>query len=320
MRRQGERGCAPVVHTRPPPIAFSARRAAGRPPRQREVIVRRGVYFLANDRVFEQAAAFLNSFRAANPDLPLCLIPFADDVERVAGLAGSHDFTVWRDDRLLRRCDAIGRRFHDGGLGMYRKLAAWHGDFDEFVYIDCDTVVLEDVGFVFGHLQRYDFVTAHSNIPDIRRYVWRESIESVGVLSARQIAYSANTGFVASRRGVLDVNTCEAGLDDALALAPHMALDCYEQPYLNYLMVTAGGRYTSLFAIALRTRDRQLPFERWAGDDLGAVRDGRVGTPGERPVLFVHWAGEWERARREGGDIPYLDLWRHYRYLEGSDA
>src|SRR6185369_9998739 len=123
--------------------------------------MRRGVYFLANDRVYDQVLGFLNSFRTYNPTIPLRLIPFADDHERVAELADRYDFSIWTDAAVLRDCDAISRAFHDGATsGHYRKLAMWTGDFDEFVYVDSDTIVLERFDFVFDYLERYDFVTS----------------------------------------------------------------------------------------------------------------------------------------------------------------
>ncbi|GAA1766981.1 hypothetical protein GCM10009681_42580 [Luedemannella helvata] len=274
------------------------------------------MYFLANDRVYEQAVAFLNSFRQHNPDVPLCLVPFADDVARVAALADRYDFTIWSDLAMLRRCDELSRRFHGEVLGQYRKVALWSGGYDEFVYVDCDTVVLRPVDFALDLLSDYDVVASHSDIPGIRRFVWRDSIMDTGALTAWQIRYAASTGFLASRRGVLDADRVCADPTEALALAPHMALECSEQPLLNYLIVTSGGRYSSLFTIALRTRDRTMPQEVWAGSDLGEVSGGQVLPPPNHPsVLLVHWAGQWERVRREGGDIPYRQLWEHYRSL-----
>ncbi|NJR32479.1 MAG: hypothetical protein HC778_06160, partial [Chamaesiphon sp. CSU_1_12] len=42
-----------------------------------------GVYFSANDVVYDWAIAFLNSFRKFNPDLRLILIPFDDRCNRL---------------------------------------------------------------------------------------------------------------------------------------------------------------------------------------------------------------------------------------------
>jgi hypothetical protein len=190
----------------------------------------------------------------------------------------------------------------------------WEGPFDEFVYIDTDTVVLTDVGFVFGHLDDFGFVASHSNLPEIRKWVWKESIYDARVLTPRQIAYAANTGFLASRRECLRRASVEQRLTGAVALAEHMELYCCEQPLLNYLMVTAGVRYGSLLSIAALTRAWQTPLERWAGDPSFVVQDGRVISP-ETPDLMMHWAGQWAWARDTGEQIPYFDLWNHYRRL-----
>jgi hypothetical protein len=198
-----------------------------------ELTVGHGVYFLANDRVFDNVVAFLNSFRAHNPTTELCLIPFADDVERTMALASRYDFTTFTDEDVLRRCDAIGARFHGKPAGHYRKLAAWHGQFDRFLYIDCDTVVLEPVDFVFDYLDEYDFLTSHSDLQSIRKFVWRDSIYDAGALTRQQIRFSANTGFVASRLDAQNLHEVEARLDGALALAEHMELMCFEQPLLG---------------------------------------------------------------------------------------
>ncbi len=283
--------------------------------------MKRGVYFLANDGILDQAVAFLNSFRAHNPTIPLCLIPFADDTTRLAALADRYQFTVWTNENVLRHCDAISAAFHYGmTMGQYRKLAMWHGPFDEFVYIDTDTVVLESVDFVFPYLDRYDFLASHSNLPHLRQWVWRNSIHLANALSPEQIAYSASTGFLASRAGALDVVQVRAELGKPLALAQHMKLLCVDQPLLNYLIVTSGRPYSSLSAIAESTGDPDIPQEQWAGQDIGRAESGRLIPSRVHRVLLVHWAGEWHRAKVEGGTIPYHDLWQHYRRLADADA
>ncbi len=275
----------------------------------------RGVYFLANDYVFDQAVAFLTSFRRSNPEIPLHLIPFADDCDRVTALAAAYGFTVSQDRETLLTCDEIGRPFHGKTVGQYRKLAIWSGPFDEFLYMDCDTVVLEPVDFVFDFLAEYDIMTSHSNMPDIRRWVWRHSVYQTRALTAQQIGFAANTGFIASKAGLFDVRKVLARVDEALALAEHMELDCYEQAFLNYLIVTSGYSYTSLRNIVRLTGRRDIPLEHWAGREIGEVSEGRIVSQSDPKVLLVHWAGEWARARLAGRDIPHLDLWQYYRSL-----
>jgi hypothetical protein len=278
---------------------------------------RRGVYFLANDQVLDLAIAFLNSFRTYNPEVALCLIPFGSDIARISALRERYGFTLWRDTGRLRSCDETSRAFHDRTAGHYRKLAMWDGPFDEFVYIDCDTVVLHSIDFVFGYLDAFDFVASHSNLSHTRRWVWRDSMCATGTLTEAQISYAASTGFLASRRECLPAAQIAERLPAARRLAPHMELLCFEQPLLNYLIVTSGRRYTSLSMIAGTAGTGEVPAERWAGDLSLEVRDGRVVNP-VSPTLLVHWAGEWARAAREGHQVPYLDLWRFYRCGPGS--
>jgi hypothetical protein len=281
-------------------------------------MIQRGVYFLASDGILDMAIAFLNSFRTHNPSIALCLIPYADDVEQLSSLQQEYNFAIWRDVATLQWCDDISRSFHGCAVGQYRKLAAWEGPFGQFVYIDCDTIVLHSIDFALRYLNRFAFLTAHSDIASNRRWVWKDSVFTAGALTNRQISYAANTGFLVSRRECMSREQVQTRLPGALALTKHMELLCCEQPLLNYLIVTSGLRYTSLSTIA-RNADARLgvPQELWAGCPSIVVRDGRVIHP-RKKFLMMHWAGEWERARDEGRQIPYYDLWSYYRYSMSS--
>lgn len=273
----------------------------------------RGVYFVANDKMMEFAIAFLNSFRMYNPTLPMCLVPFDDESNALIALKDEYSFTVWTDFEALSRADLVSVQFHGGVVGQYRKLVIWEGPYDQFIYIDVDTIVLSDLSFVFSFLSSFEFITSHSNIAHIRKWVWKDSIYDSGTLAPRQIAFSANTGFIVSKRGCLSLNEACSALPDALALVPHMELLCYEQPFLNYLIVTSGHRYSSFFVIRRLGNLSQIPVERWAGKPLGKVENGKIVEPVEPRTMLVHWAGEWRKLY--DGKLPNSDLWNFYRYL-----
>lgn len=275
---------------------------------------RRGVYFLANDRVADLAIAFLKSFRTHNRTMPLCLIPYDADTRDLERLADAYQFAILPNDRLLTRCDAISKQFHRRVYGQYRKLAAWDGVFDDFIYIDVDTIVLHDLAFSFALLDSYDIITSHSNILSTRKWVWRDSIKTSGALSQDQIDYAANTGYIASRRSVISVDYAERRLADALPLSPHMELLCAEQPLLNYLIVTSGRSYSSLREISRKSKRCDIPLEIWADTPGWEVSShGQVVHPRPNPPLLVHWAGEWQR-----DEHLRHPLWRYYRDLEGA--
>lgn len=294
----------------------------------------RGVYFLANDRLLDLVLAFLNSLRAHNPSIPVCFIPYDRNTARICALSASYRFSVLDDQPLLAWCDAISRQFHPVTRGHYRKIAAWHGPFDEFVYIDIDTVVLRAVDFVFPLLRDYDIVTAYSNDPLSRQFVWKDSILGNPDLTTDEIEYAANTGFIVSRKGLLGRTQVDQLVARARPLAPHMDLDCFEQPLLNYLMVKAASRRTSIWKLNREHPELNLARECWAGDG-GWQIDGNGtclyrGRPS--PGLFVHWAGvmvprPWEKrvykvlsrlglpTPHRRVKMPLRQLWRHYRYL-----
>jgi hypothetical protein len=295
--------------------------------------LKRGVYFLANDQVLHLTIAFFNSFRRYNPNTPLCLIPYNDDCRETVLLKDLYAFEIFGDPSLLRRCDEISRKFHGRINGTYRKLAMWGGLFDEFIYIDVDTIVLRNVDFVYRYLADFAFLTSHSNIPSIRRYVWKESIYKTGLLSAEQIDYSANTGFIASKKGAISSTSIENSLEGAVLLMPHFELHSQEQPFLNYLIVTSGKQYSSLSTLFnSREEDRRIKLEFWAGRKGGRFLEGEF-INGE-VYFLVHWAGCWQPRRidafasllmrtfaigkrNSGHDLylfmPYKKFWMHYR-------
>ena len=272
----------------------------------------RGVYFLANNAVFEQCVAFLRSFRTHNPTIPLCLIPFDNDFGKISLLKDLYSFSVLEDARVLTTCDAISKKFHGFFLGTYRKLAAWEGVFDEFIYIDVDTVVIDSVDFAFAQLKYGHYVASHANITSTRRWVWKDNIYERNLLTPPQIAYSANTGFFVSRRGLFTMQYCMAKTTGALELKDSMELDCMEQPFLNYLVVTSGYIYTSLLQLLATGVAPDVKLEWWAGRPAGRVERGTLYDPNGAPIFLVHWAGCWK-------SLPYKKLWEFYRCRQIAD-
>ena len=224
------------------------------------------MYFVANDRVIDMAIAFLSSFRKYNPDIPLCLIPFRNDTGKLIRLKDVFRFSVFEDEAILNSCDDISLHFHNTVSGHYRKLACWEGSFDEFVYIDIDMLVLKNIDFIFPLIRKYDFLTSCSNMKSIEKWVWKETVYDTGQLNREQIQYAASTGFIASRKGALSIDFARDSLGKAVELAPHMELSCLDQPLINFLIVTSGKTYSSLYALLDTPDFPQNYIEFWAGN------------------------------------------------------
>jgi hypothetical protein len=259
-----------------------------------------GLYILADDSVEDLALACLNSLRTVEPFLPICFIPFGPRSERMLSVAQRYRLAVWKDEAILQLCDEVSLLFHQTPTGHYRKLAVWLGRFDRFLYLDVDTLVLQPLEPVFRHLERYDVLTAVSNKPAIRRFVWTGPLP-IGK-SPVDAEYAANTGFLASKHKLFSYESLRNLATRALSLKSLMALDCAEQPFLNYIITTSGVRYSSLSE--LRKQDKSVPIQMWAGRWSGRLLD----LP-ELP-LFIHWAGAWRSGRHKASPA-----WRHFRDL-----
>lgn len=296
----------------------------------------RGLYILANDRVHDLAATFLNSFRVTNPDLPVCVIPFDDADTRIRALCRQRGLRLYDDHDQLRRFDDLSLRLHGRIVGQYRKLAAWLGGFDEFIFIDTDTLALQPFDRVFDLLGEYDYIAGHSDYPHIRSWTWRDSAYAGAGLTAEQINFAANTGFFASKASGFNPAALDTAVARALQIRAHMELNAYEQSFLNLLVVTSGLRYTSLARLAAASPEADVPCECWPGDKAWSLnaRHELHYAGRKKSVLFIHWAGCWwptpferriERLliklgfRIKPADVRYRlrfkRLWRHYRDL-----
>jgi hypothetical protein len=282
--------------------------------------ITQGVYFMANNKVFNLVTAFLNSFRIHNKDLSLCLIPYNDDFQEIAVLQDIYNFSVFDNQELLDICDSISVKFHGNTVGAYRKMVAWEGSFEQFIYIDIDTIVLDSLSFAWKNLSHCKVFTSHSNISEIQKWVWKDSIYAKKKLNKTQIEYAANTGFIVSTRNILPMKWIIDQVDDALSLKDDMELLCMEQPFLNYLIVTSGYNYGSLlqfFKSDISTGvDRGIKFEFWAGLPGGKIKKNRLIDPYRRPLFLIHWAGVWQQNNEDLTKIPYRKLWNYYRNLD----
>ena len=296
----------------------------------------KGVYFIANNEVYELTIAFLNSFRRYNSSLPLCLIPFDSNNQDIRALSEKYDFGIYDNEGVLDYCDHISLQFHGTVDGTYRKLAAWEGPFTEFVYIDVDTVVLTDVTFSFHYLKQYDFLTSHSNMKVIRRFVWNDRILDAQFFTLEQINFAANTGFIVSKKGALSKQIVTGKLEQALSLKDYMELKCHEQAFLNFMIVTSERSYTSLFSIWIMDKSKIIPLEIWAGTKGKKIENGIIRHNGKAiQPLLIHWAGLWQPRRIDyvlfaifklfgivnnqkpiPVFMPYKNIWKYYRNLQ----
>ncbi|HEY9794831.1 MAG TPA: hypothetical protein V6D30_04245, partial [Leptolyngbyaceae cyanobacterium] len=110
----------------------------------------RGIYIVGNDRVAENAIALLNSIRSYDTEVLVFLIPFDDNHQEIAAtLSRLHNVQLFPDlDFLNHFTKKIAEIFDKDFLALpnkMRKLVAWFGPLDKFLYIDTDIIVFEKI-------------------------------------------------------------------------------------------------------------------------------------------------------------------------------
>lgn len=242
------------------------------------------VTFMANDAVFEQCLAFLESFRMSNPSLRLTMIPFAADIERLSALTGIYDFTISPVD--TGRWDALAERLYPGAQQKHknrlRKLSIFDMPYDFNMYIDIDVVVLKDMRFIFDALYKDDDVnficTAINNDP----WVYNPHYQSDARLAKSKRFSDGFFAFKGAKLRGLAYSTLIENLDFYLSVR---ASDVFSQPATNFIVDMAGIEVREVY----RLFPEVSPQVWYAGriEDVG----GEILAEDGRDVLFVHWAG-----------------------------
>ncbi|MBD2627089.1 Npun_R2821/Npun_R2822 family protein [Trichormus variabilis] len=277
----------------------------------------RGIYIVANDHVIENAIALLNSIRYYDQEVTVYLIPFNDNYHRVADtLATLHQVKIFPDLELIEKFTRrIGEIFDRDFLALpnkMRKLVAWFGPLDEFIYIDTDIVVFEKISDNLDKLAKVDFFCCdyhHAN--DKLRNIFSPLVKEQEIFTDIQLEDVFNSGFWGSRKGVISQEEMDATLRECAAHREYFDFTegVTDQPILNYLV---------LKLIAKRGNLVKIPGGgpgSWGGSRNFQEQDYVLYDKGKR-LKYLHWAG----IKMKPGS-PYWQLWQHYRYLhEGKLA
>ncbi|MCS4040854.1 hypothetical protein [Salinibacter ruber] len=275
---------------------------------------KRGAYVLANDEVYEWTVAFLESFRAHNPDLPLYLIPFDDRCDRIAGLTSKYKFKTFEHDSF-DTLESIGEQLEIGvtptGPHWFRRFASFWGPLDEFIYLDCRMVVLADVAPLVHALDIYDCDFLHFE-------GGLDQVYEPGPVRTRLVRDRCAQGFNSGRWVTKkDLFSREQMQNVATELVRHrdqMNRRNTDQFFLNYLVHTSDARYASVHDLLPEVS--RLTWPRIPGtiyQENGNYKVWSYGRPEhETQAVLMHWAGI---SRKPGMERRWL--FRHF-WLRGK--
>jgi hypothetical protein len=303
----------------------------------------RGIYTLANDAVFDQVVALLNSIEAnIGADIPVCVIPYNQQIQALQQeIATRSQVTLFEDWQAIQRWERFAeqvwaaypkaKRQRLAPPGWYqchleRKFAAFDGPFEQFAFFDADSLAMQPLDQVWRRLDDYDFVfddwehtkTGDSAALDVARIVQSGAYDAQTVQSKLHCS-----SFFASKRGIFAA--------DELAVLQHRLVDQQQVAWINQWWDDAF-----LFNYLTLRCDRALfnytlspnPQERTgncAGVDAFVERDWVLyNQEGLKPVHRIHYMSYRSRdfqqlCQGEAVTIPHHDVFLHYRYLHQPD-
>ncbi|OPF18654.1 sugar transferase [Microcystis aeruginosa KW] len=295
-----------------------------------------GICTLANDRIYDQLVALLNSIEVnGGKALPVCVYPYDDNTERIkAEIAQRPNVELFDDREVIDLWDNFAKsawephptakeRWLKAGskgyhrFGTHRRYCAFDGPFDRFIYMDGDTLLMSPLDRVFAQLDNYDCVVydfQHKDITHVYEVTSPKLLEIFPQERLNQEIFCS--GFYGSKKGLFDgerrnwlIEQLRAG--EAEIVYP-MAVD---QPLLNYMMMRSNF---SIYNLAL-----QLPKEERTGCCVTSPHfqalDNILYDQGNR-LTYLHYIGLSSSlftrlCSGENLDFPYRDIFLHYRYL-----
>ncbi|BAY26892.1 hypothetical protein NIES2100_67080 [Calothrix sp. NIES-2100] len=277
----------------------------------------RGIYIVANDKVMDNAIALLNSIRFYDQEVLIYLIPFNDNYHNIADkISTLHNVQLFPNLELIEQfTNRIGEIFERDFLALpnkMRKLVAWFGPLDEFIYIDTDIVVFEKIADNLDKLAEVDFFCCdyhHAN--DKLRNIFSPLVKEQQIFSDTQLEDVFNSGFWASKKGAITEQQMDETLRECAAHREYFDFSegVTDQPILNYLVLKLINKRGNLVKIPGGGAGS------WAGSRNFQQQGYALYDRGQR-LKYLHWAGIKINTKS-----PYGELWNHYRYLhEGKFA
>ncbi|MEM8613456.1 MAG: Npun_R2821/Npun_R2822 family protein [Cyanobacteria bacterium P01_H01_bin.105] len=274
-----------------------------------------GVYIVANDRVFDQAIALLSSLRLQDQQTPVFMIPFNEDYQNVWQVL-SRDFNVQLFPDLLfleKLTQDIANIFPRDFLKLpnkMRKLAAWFGPLDKFIYIDTDILLFEPIQDTLSYLQKADFICCDFHhkgrgLSDVFSPLVREQ----SIFSETELQDVFNSGFWGSQNKAFTYETMLKLLGECAAHREYFDFSSgtTDQPIINYLVLKQIERRLNLTKVNVREPGS------WGGSSHFREKKHILYDDNTR-LRYLHWAGT--PMRPQG---PYWDIWEYYRFRVTSE-
>ncbi|MBS0015718.1 MAG: methionine synthase [Arthrospira sp. SH-MAG29] len=277
----------------------------------------RGIYIVANDRVQENAIALLNSIRRHNQSVPVVMIPFNEEYHQVFNtLNRLHEVQLFPNLEFLEELtQKVGSIFDRDFLKLpnkMRKLAVWFGPLQDFLYIDTDIIVFEDIAANLDYLSEVDFFCCdYHHAGEKLRNIFSPVVLERNIFTETDLEDVFNSGFWASKKGAITLDELYQTLQECSQHREYFDFTqgVTDQPIFNYLVLKHIPKRGNL------VKRPGGDVGSWAGSKHFQERN-HILYDKEKPLKYLHWAGTPLKPGQN-----YWDIWEYYRYLhEGKPA
>ncbi|MEH2291244.1 Npun_R2821/Npun_R2822 family protein [Nostoc sp.] len=298
-----------------------------------------GIYILANDVVYDQLVALLNSIEAnVGREIPICIIPYNDQLEKVkVEIASRDNVTLFEDSVSIAYWDNFATQVWQNHsraqktwrkwglpelyrLPMHRKLCGLDGPFDKFIYFDADTLLMGPIDYIYEKLDKYDWVTNDFQYKSELKYIFDGSPELIQQIFDQEKLHSHIfcAGWFATKKYIFSQATLANLLEKLQAgEADVMAFGGPDQSLFNYMVLRSGISY---YNFAFHDCE-QATGNHWSSQF--DVVDNILYDQGRR-LTYLHYMSIssphfTQLCAGEDVNIPYQDVFLHYRYLNSPE-
>ncbi|MEH2136040.1 Npun_R2821/Npun_R2822 family protein [Nostoc sp.] len=299
-----------------------------------------GIYTLANDVVFDQLVALLNSIEVnISADIPICIIPYNDQLDLVRQEVNARKNVILFDNwDVIQRWEEFAHQVWAAQSSkketklsrsswykshLQRKFVSFEGIFDKFVFYDSDSLAMKPLNNVINKLETYDFIfddwehvkdeaVAALNIP---------VIEQTGLYTEADIRSKLHcSSFFGSKRGLFTVKEIQImkerlithrevewinGWWDDAFLFNYMTLRC-DRPLFNFTLSPNGEDRTGNCANA---------------DPFVNINNVLYNQDGLKPIHRIHYMSYSSRdfaqlSQGQDVNICYANEFLYYRFLK----
>lgn len=296
--------------------------------------MKEGIYTLANDVVYDQLVALLNSIEAnAGREISVCIIPYDKQINKVQKeIAARENVTLFEDTESIASWENFATqawKSHSTAeeiwsakgisgiyrLPRYRKYCCFDGSFDKFIFFDADTLLMQPLDYVYQSLNQYDWVVNDFQHKSAIGYIFDCPQDELLAIFSPEVIKSQIfcSGWFASHKGMFDSSHRELLLKYLNSgEADIMAWRDSDQTLLNYMVWRSGISFYN-FAYHGETTGNHCSSEFEIINNVLYDRGKRL--------TYIHYmsvpAAKFNRlCQGEDLDIPYRDLFLHYRYLK----